>query len=394
MSKIFAIAWKDTLVRFSDRSELLFFLVLPLIFTFLLGGAGVGGASKINIAVVDLDNSALSQQLTNTLLADDALQVSVVAQTEAEKLFNNREASAWLTIPAGYETSLLDGQPVSIELRRQLNDTSADGAERAIAAAVSAANRSLAVAQNSLRSAQAISTEIDRSAYLSAGLAEANQRFADAPARLMVTRPAMEEAQNQYNQGTQASNGQLITWVFIPLVGISGVLAFERRSKTLERLIISPTRRVTYLAGMLVGQLGAAVMQMLLLVLFGVYVMKISWGNSLPALAVILLAFGLAAAAMGVMMGTLIKTEKQASNLSIMIGMVFALLGGCWWPMELFPPVMQSLARILPTYWAVLGLNNLSMRGLGPESVLLPAAVLAGFAVVFFTIGVARFRYE
>jgi ABC-2 type transport system permease protein len=393
MSKIFAIAWKDTLVRFTDASELLFFLVLPLIFTFLLGGAGVGGASAIHIAVVDLDNTPLAQQLTDALLADDALQISAVGQTEAEKLFNNREASAWLTIPEGYAASLLAGEPVSLELRRQPNDTSADGAERAIAAAVSAANRSLAVAHTSLQAAQDLSDDFDPTAYLSAGLTEADQFFAEAPARLMVTRPAVE-TEGVYNQGTQASNGQLVTWVFIPLVGISGLLAFERRGKTLERLVISPTRRATYLAGMLVGQVGAALVQMAILIGFGVYVLGINWGSSLPALALLLLAFALAAAALGVMMGTFIKSEKQASNLSIMIGMVLALLGGCWWPMELFPPVMQSVARILPTYWAVQGMNNLSMRGLGAESVLLPALVLVGCAALFFTVGVARFRYE
>ncbi|MFZ6029842.1 MAG: ABC transporter permease [Chloroflexota bacterium] len=393
MSKIFAIAWKDTLVRFSDRSELLFFLILPLIFTFLLGGAGVGGATGINIAVVDMDDSSLSRQLIDAIRADTALQISLTSQADAEKLFNNREASAWLTIPQRYEADLLNGQQVAVELRKQPNDTSADGAERAIAAAVNAANRSLAVAHNSLSVAEGIAPTLDRSAYLTAGLAAAAEHFAATPTRLNVTRPIVE-TEGKYNQGTQASNGQLITWVFIPLVGISGLLAFERRSKTLERLVASPTRRVTYLAGMLIGQVGQAIVQMLLLVLFGVYVMKINWGSSLPALATVLLAFALAAAAMGIMMGTFIRTERQASNLSIMIGMVFALLGGCWWPMELFPPVMQNLARLLPTYWAMLGMNNLSMRGLGIESVWLPAAVLLGFAAGFFTIGIARFRYE
>jgi len=57
MLKIFAIGWKDNIVRFSARSELLFFLVLPLVFTFLLGGAGVGGSSQIAILVVDQDQS-------------------------------------------------------------------------------------------------------------------------------------------------------------------------------------------------------------------------------------------------------------------------------------------------------------------------------------------------
>ncbi len=43
MRKLTAIAWKDALVRFSSRSELLFFLVLPLVFTFLIGG-GLSGS--------------------------------------------------------------------------------------------------------------------------------------------------------------------------------------------------------------------------------------------------------------------------------------------------------------------------------------------------------------
>ncbi|MBK9207590.1 MAG: ABC transporter permease [Anaerolineales bacterium] len=38
MKKIFAIAWKDAIVRFASSSELIFFIILPLIFTFLLAG--------------------------------------------------------------------------------------------------------------------------------------------------------------------------------------------------------------------------------------------------------------------------------------------------------------------------------------------------------------------
>ncbi len=33
MKKIFAIAWKDTLLRFTGWSEWLFFLILPIVFT-------------------------------------------------------------------------------------------------------------------------------------------------------------------------------------------------------------------------------------------------------------------------------------------------------------------------------------------------------------------------
>jgi len=42
MKKIFAIAWKDAIVRFGSSSELLFFIVLPIVFTFLLAGVVLG----------------------------------------------------------------------------------------------------------------------------------------------------------------------------------------------------------------------------------------------------------------------------------------------------------------------------------------------------------------
>jgi ABC-2 type transport system permease protein len=102
----------------------------------------------------------------------------------------------------------------------------------------------------------------------------------------------------------------------------------------------------------------------------------------------------LAAAALGTMLGTFVKTEGQANGLSIMIGMVMAMLGGCWYPIELFPQVMRQAALILPTTWAMQGLLDISVRGQGVQGVWLETIILLGFALVFFTIGVMRFKYD
>jgi ABC-2 type transport system permease protein len=112
------------------------------------------------------------------------------------------------------------------------------------------------------------------------------------------------------------------------------------------------------------------------------------------ALGVILLAAALAAAALGTAMGTFVQTGRQASGLSTLAGMVMALMGGCWYPLELFPPAVQTAVRILPTTWAMQGLLDLLLRGKGLVDILPEAGVLLGFAAVFFTIGIWRFRYE
>jgi ABC-2 type transport system permease protein len=159
-------------------------------------------------------------------------------------------------------------------------------------------------------------------------------------------------------------------------------------------LLVTPTRKGTFLLGMISGQLGLALVQMALLVVFGIVVMKVSWGSSPAALALLLVTFGLASVALGTMLGTFVKTDGQAGNVSIMAGMVMALLGGCWWPLELFPEGLRQAVRVLPTTWAMEGLTDLTTRGGGLADVSLNAAVLVGFAAVFFAIGIWRFRYE
>jgi len=190
------------------------------------------------------------------------------------------------------------------------------------------------------------------------------------------------------------SAGQLITWVFIPLFGISALFAYERQQGTLRRLLTTPSHKATFLLGTISGQVAMALVQMLLLIGFGILVMKLNWGREPLALFVLLLAAALAAAAFGTTMGTFTKTESQASGLSIMFGMVFALMGGCWYPLELFPASMQNAVKILPTAWAMQGMLDLDVRGGGLIDILPEAGVLLGFAVVFFSVGVMRFRYE
>ena len=133
---------------------------------------------------------------------------------------------------------------------------------------------------------------------------------------------------------------------------------------------------------------------MTILIAFGKLVLHVNWGNSVLAIAMMLVSSTLAAAALGTMLGTLVKTESQASGLSIMVGMVLAMLGGCWYPLELFPQTVQTVVRVLPTTWTMQGMLDITLRGQGPSGVVLEMLVLFGFALVFFVVGIWRFKYE
>lgn len=398
MNKIFAIAWKDAIVRFASSSELLFFIILPLVFTFLLAGGTPSGDEdpRIGLVVVDEAQTPLSQQMIRELENSTAVRPDVIAREEALNLFDERRADVVLLIPAGLDIESLQNGSAELELLQQPNNMNATVAQRAVATAMRRVSSSISAAQNAVKqreSIQPFASEAEKQEYFEMSLETAQTVQQEAPERVTVIEGNTED-QVEYDPRANTSAGQLITWVFIPLFGISALFAYERQQGTLRRLLTTPATKATFLLGTIVGQVVMALLQMLLLVGFGIFVMKLSWGREPLALFLILLTSALAAAAFGTAMGTFIKTESQASGLSIMFGMVFALMGGCWYPLELFPPAIQNAVKILPTRWAMQGMLDLVLRGGGLQDVLPEAAVLLGFAVIFFSVGIWRFRYE
>ncbi len=397
MKKIFAIAWKDTVLRFTGLLEWLFFLILPIIFTLILGGTtGASSDSRVRLAVVDQANSVLSQELIQMLNQSEAVRPDVMELSKAEDQFSQRSVSSVLVIPSSFTIEQLQSGSIDLTIKQQPNNLSALVSARAVMAVTGRISSVVDIAGNSVVEAASIRpflTEMDQQKYFTEALQEAETALASAPDRIETVQGATKD-QIEYDPRANSSAGQLITWVWIPLIGISGMFAYERQKGTMRRLLTTPTSKSTYLFGTIFGQVASAIVQMTLLVIFGIFVMKLNWGKDLAALAVMMIASALAAAALGTTLGTFVKTESQASGLSIMLGMVMALLGGCWYPLEMFPQVVQKAVKILPTSWAMQGLLDIVSRGKGLVEILPAAGVLMGFAVVFFVIGIMRFKFE
>jgi ABC-2 type transport system permease protein len=398
MKKIIAIAWKDATIRFSGASELLFFIILPIVFTFLLAGGTPSGDEdpRIRLLVVDEAQTGISGQIIGELENSTAVRPEVVSREEAQEQFDERRASAVFIIPAGVDVEAMQGGSAEVDLLQQPNNLNATIAERAVLTAIRRVSSAISAAQNAVNQREAIqpiASDAENQAYFESSLELAQSIQADAPERVNVEEGSTPD-QIEYDPRANSSAGQLITWVFIPLFGISALFAYERQQGTLRRLLTTPSSKATFLLGTISGQVAMALVQMLLLVGFAILVMKLNWGREPLALFVILLCSASAAAAFGTTMGTFIKTEGQASGLSVMFGMVFALMGGCWYPLELFPPAIQNAVKILPTTWAMQGMLDLVLRGGGLMDVLPEAGVLLGFAAIFFSVGVVRFRYE
>ncbi len=399
MKKIFAIIYKDAVIRFASPWEWMFFIILPVVFTFLLAGGGPRGQQdpRIRLLVVDEAGNSISRQIVTELEKSTAVRPEVVSRAEGQKQFDERRASALFILPAGLDVATLNSGSSEVELLQQPNNLNVMVAERAILTALRSVSSAVGAANNAMRQREKqmpFASEAEKQAYFEQSLKLAQQLQADAPQRVTIVKGDTPERQVDWDPRANSSAGQLITWVFIPLFGISAMFAYERQQGTLRRLLTTPSTKATFLLATILGQVAFALLQMSLLVLFGIFAMNLQWGRDPLALAVLLTAAALAGAALGTSMGTFIKSESQANGLSIMFGMVMALLGGCWYPLELFPQAVRTAVHILPTTWAMQGLLDLVLRGRGLVDVLPEAGVLLAFAAVFFMVGVWRFRFE
>jgi ABC-2 type transport system permease protein len=105
-------------------------------------------------------------------------------------------------------------------------------------------------------------------------------------------------------------------------------------------------------------------------------------------------AFSLMTAAFGLMVAALGETVEATRGYSIMATLFMVMLGGAWVPTFIFPKWLQKLTVVIPTRWAMDGLDGMTWRGLGFSSALAPIAVLLLFTLLFGGVAVMRFRWK
>ena len=129
-----------------------------------------------------------------------------------------------------------------------------------------------------------------------------------------------------------------------------------------------------------------SLLQFALMVVMGVFVfpylglpiLDVS-GKFLPLLLVAI-ASGLSAIGLGVLLGTLTKTQEQSAPLGATLTVLFAAIGGVWIPTFAMPHIMQLLSNISPMNWGLQAFYEVLLRG-GSASSLLPKI---GALLLFF----------
>jgi len=184
--------------------------------------------------------------------------------------------------------------------------------------------------------------------------------------------------------------GNLVYFLTMNLLIFGGAtVAATRRSGVLKRLLTLPVRRGELIAGQLYGLWLLGTVQIGFLLLVGKLLFHLNVGANLPGVLMVLLVYAWVAAALGVLIGSLIDAPDRVVGVCVLASILMAAVGGCWFPLELAPETLRSAGHCVPTGWALDALHRLISFGGDFGSVLKPMAVLAGFGTAA-TVAAAR----
>ena len=124
MTKILSIIKKDFRLYFASPVSLIFFIVLPIVFTAVLAGTtGAFGGGAIVLNFVDQANSPLSASLLEILQEQENLELEPVDLAAAQAKFEDGQLETYVVIPVDFNREgLLKGE-LSVQFFQQPNRT-------------------------------------------------------------------------------------------------------------------------------------------------------------------------------------------------------------------------------------------------------------------------------
>jgi ABC-2 type transport system permease protein len=419
-----ALVRKDILLFLADPRALIMSFAAPIaiasFFGYALGGSGNQAASRIPVLVSDQDGSPTSREILEKLTAEKGLEVRPMTPDDAREAVRKAKASVAVIVPKGFgqqagQAFFSDSTKPEITL---LYDPS-HSAERSMVQGILTGDVMQAVSREMFTGAtgrewlQQAVTAVESRADLAPetrkpllDMLRSVQRWnGSQPAGSSLSRglsipfTAQQEAVTAragmvYNGYGHAFAGMGVQFVLFLGIDIGVGLLLQRQRGLWKRFRAAPLSRGTLLGS---RALSAALLAFTILLIQFVFA-RVAFGvrveGSMAGFLGVAAAFSLMTATFGLLIAALGKTPEATRGLAILATLLLVMFGGAWIPMFLFPAWLQKFTLIMPTRWAIDGLEAMTWRGLGFGAAIAPIAVQLGFAALFGVLALIRFRWE
>ncbi len=423
MTALLALIRKDLLLFVHDRRALLLTMMMPIVlgafFGFLFGGSGSQQSGKIDVGLVLLDHSDTSLQIAASLKADANLRVLELTTEEARASVKKGKLSAAIIMPEGFGDAAAaaffntrekpalpifydPSQSTTLAMLKGLltqhvmqhvsaNAFNGKGGQKVIDESLAKIREDSDPEKVELRqfleSVKTFQGQIQTRADSNPG--SAKQGGLSMP---FTTTDQALSAGPKYNAYAHSFGGMCVQ--FILFMGIDagiGILLI-RRLGIWNRMLASPVRMSTLLLARVLSSTICSFGLLCFVFLFAILVFKVEMAGSWLGFTGVGLTFCLMTASFGLLIAAFGKTPEAARGIAVFASLMLVMLGGAWVPTFIFPQWLQTITVIIPTRWAVDGMDAMTWRGLPLAESLPSMAVLLGFSFVFSALAVWKFR--
>lgn len=288
---------------------------------------------QISVGVADNDNSALSENLGNYLTSSLGMEVIPDDYDSLSTLLINKQISAIIEVPRGFESSAISGAPEKLEI------TTLDDYENSafIEAYINSYMRGVSVISQAADGSEESFTKMlsSQKAPNTVSLAEAN---------------------SQTDKRVQTANAYNLSVGFMLMI-ISGITVFianqilvDRQLGTFDRMKCSSLKSSEYVIGIsLFGVLCCTAANLL----FNLFAYSV--GGDMPVPFGIALGinelFMLFSVGLAMLFALLVNEQRSLMTIGVGYATIGSMLGGAWFPIELELGFVGSIAKIFPQYW-------------------------------------------
>ncbi len=390
-----------------DRAALMLSFIVPIVFFSIF--AGIFGAQKSKtpkseVVIADLDHSDTSRRLIDALKHESALDVVLTPKksttpfdaASAEAYVRAGDAPVALVIPKGFGTTKIQfGAPSNGPAFRILSDSADPIADQVVAGLL---QKDMMTAMPELMMDAGV-TEVDRwsgglTAQQKATIDQNMKGYRTFSAR--PTRAASSDALIKIERkdvvGQNKSNviaalyaaGTGVMFLLFTASNAGGALLEESESGTLDRILTTRLTLTQLLLGKLAYLWTLGFTQISVMFLWGALVFRLELFKHLGGFLIMALSTSLATSAFGLLLASFCRTRAQLGAISTLVVLSLSAIGGSMFPRFLMPAGLQKAGLVLFNSWAIDGFTNVFWRELPLSSIALPAAVLIGWAIVFF----------
>lgn len=181
-------------------------------------------------------------------------------------------------------------------------------------------------------------------------------------------------------------------FVFFFVFLISGIaLLKERTSGTLERLLATPIKRAEIVTGYMVGYGLFAMVQTIIVVMFGIYVLDIVLVGSIWLVLLTNILVALVSLSLGTLLSSFASSEFQMMQFIPLVIVPQIFFSGIF-PLDSMASWLQNIGQIMPLYYAANALSGIMYKGYTFTDIQFNLTVLACFAIVFITLNIVSLK--